>query len=216
VDLTSSVSRSTFARALGLVREHTVVGPTRLAALYRVVREVASANIPGDLVECGVARGGSGALMALAARDARSDKSAWLFDTFEGLPLPSRADRDYELARRYAGRFRGEITDVRALFAQLGLDHRVHFTKGLFQDTLPRAPVPCIAVLHLDCDWYESVRVCLDHLYDRVAPGGVIQIDDYGHWLGARDAVDDFLRHRGIREQLRYVDYSARQLRKPG
>jgi len=70
-------------------------------------------------------------------------------------------------------------------------------------------------VLHLDGDWYESVRVCLEYLYDRVTPGGVIQIDDYGHWEGARRAVDEFISNRGIRAPLRQLDYTGRQLIKP-
>jgi O-methyltransferase len=193
-----------------------MVGATRLAALYDAVSRVVANEVSGDLVECGVARGGSGAIMAMAAEDARADRTLWLFDTFEGLPSPSRADPDYELALRYAGKCRGDLPDVQELFTRLGLDRRVRYTKGRFRDTLPQSPVGAIAVLHLDCDWHDSVKECLENLYDRVAPGGVIQFDDYGHWLGARNAVDDFLRHRGITEQLRYVDYSARQLRKPG
>lgn len=68
---------------------------------------------------------------------------------------------------------------------------------------------------HLDCDWYESVKVCLDHLYDRVSPGGLIQIDDYGHWKGARKAVNEFFLRRSIEVRLRRLDYSGRQMIKP-
>ena len=87
--------------------------------------------------------------------------------------------------------------------------------KGLFQDTLATAGVRSIAVLHLDCDWYDSVKACLDHLYDRVSPGGIIQFDDYGHWAGTRKAVDDFFRHRAIELRLRRLDYTGRQFVKP-
>ena len=72
-----------------------------------------------------------------------------------------------------------------------------------------------IAVLHLDGDWYDSVKVCLEHFYDRVSPGGIIQIDDYGHWQGARKAVDEFMATRHITVPLRYLDYTGRQLVKP-
>ncbi|HEX6944181.1 MAG TPA: TylF/MycF/NovP-related O-methyltransferase [Gemmatimonadaceae bacterium] len=214
-NLTSVMSGKPFARAHRLVRAHTMVGVTRLAALYDAVSWVMANEIPGDLVECGVARGGSGAVMAIAAEEARANRTLWLFDTFEGLPNPSRADPDYELALRYAGKCRGELEDVQGLFTHLGLDRRVRYTKGLFHDTLPRSPVGAIAVLHLDCDWHDSVKECLENLYDRVAPGGVIQFDDYGHWLGARKAVDEFRARRGITEPLEYIDYAARQLRKP-
>jgi hypothetical protein len=214
-NLASLMSETPFARAHRLVRAHTMVGVTRLAALYDAVLHVVANEIPGDLVECGVARGGSGAIMAMAAREARADRTLWLFDTFEGLPSPSRADPDYELALRYAGKCPGELPDVQELFARLGLDRRVRYTKGLFRDTLSPSPVGAIAVLHLDCDWHDSVTVCLENLYDRVAPGGVIQFDDYGHWLGARKAVDEFRARRGITAPLEYIDYAARQLRKP-
>src|SRR5207244_2320137 len=75
--------------------------------------------------------------------------------------------------------------------------------------------VSAIVVLHLDGDWYDSVKVCLAHLYDRVSPGGIIQIDDYGHWQGARKAVDEFMAARHITVPLRYLDYTGRQLVKP-
>ena len=94
--------------------------------------------------------------------------------------------------------------------------HNVEFVKGLFQQVLPITLVPPISVLHIDGDWYEGVRVCLDFLYDRVVPYGVIQFDDYGYWKGARKAVDEFFNHRGIQVRLRRLDYSGRFVIKPG
>jgi O-methyltransferase len=70
-------------------------------------------------------------------------------------------------------------------------------------------------LLHIDGDWYESVKVCLDALYDRVVPGGIIQFDDYGYWKGARKAVDEFMAKREIKVPLKRLDYSGRSLRKP-
>ena len=71
------------------------------------------------------------------------------------------------------------------------------FVKGLFQDTLPLSPIGSIALLHIDGDWYESARICRESLYDKVAPGGVIQFDDYGYWKEDRKAVNEFLAQRG-------------------
>ena len=102
------------------------------------------------------------------------------------------------------------------LFEQLKIGDQVQFTKGLFQDTLPASDVSQIALLHIDGDWYESVKTCLDNLYDKVAPGGIIQIDDYGDWKGARKATDEFFGRRGIRVTLKRLDYSGRFLVKPG
>jgi hypothetical protein len=84
--------------------------------------------------------------------------------------------------------------------------------KGLFQDTLGHAPIEKISLLHIDGDWYDSVMTCLQSFYDRVSPGGIVQIDDYGFWEGARKAVDDFFRQRGLAmPSLRYIDYAGRQ-----
>jgi hypothetical protein len=116
---------------------------------------------------------------------------------------------------RYTGRCRGELGEVAALFASLGLGHRARLVPGLFADTLPVTDTGPIAVLHLDGDWYASVRVSLEQLYPRVAPGGVIQVDDYGRWQGARRAVDEFLAARGLSAALQRVDHIARRWIKP-
>jgi predicted O-methyltransferase YrrM len=176
---------------------------------------VVERDIPGDVVECGTARGGSAALMGLTLERLGAPRTLWVFDTFEGIPPPTADDPDEEIARLYTGSFRGDRAEVEALFGRLGILARTRLVKGLFQDTVPAAAVGAIAVLHLDGDWYESVKVCLDHLYDRVSPGGVIQIDDYGHWEGARKAVDEFMSRRAIAAPLRYVDYTGRQFVKP-
>jgi O-methyltransferase len=101
------------------------------------------------------------------------------------------------------------------LFTQLQVGDLVQFVKGLFQETLPAVTVSPIALLHIDGDWYESVKTCLDNLYDKVSPGGIIQFDDYGYWKGARKAVDEFFEARGIRPDLTKLDYSGRSLVKP-
>lgn len=210
-----SVSGSEFATLYRIVRPYTMSANARLHGLYRAVRHVVEGGIPGDVVECGTARGGSAALMGLTLERLRAPRTLWVFDTFEGIPPPTADDPDEAIARLYTGQFRGEQSEVEALFARLGILARSRLVKGLFQDTVATAPVRQIAVLHLDGDWYESVKVCLDHLYDRVSPGGVVQIDDYGHWEGARKAVDEFMRDRRITAPLQYLDYTGRQFYKP-
>lgn len=200
-----------FARAYRAVRPFSMAGPARLRALHDAVADVIAREVPGDVVECGTAHGGSAALMGLALARARAPRTLWAFDTFEGIPPATEADPDFAIARLYTGDFRGEQAEVEALLARLGVLERTRLVKGLFQDTVPVAPIGAIAVLHLDGDWYESVKVCLDHLYDRVSPGGVIQIDDYGHWEGARKAVDEFLARHRLTPRLRWIDYTGRQ-----
>ena len=204
--MVDSISRSEFSDLYRTVRPYTMSGNARLRGLYDAVRLAVAGGIPGAVVECGTARGGSAALMGLTLDRLGADRSLWVFDTFEGIPPPTAADPDEAIARLYTGQFRGELAEVRALFERLGILARTRLVKGLFQDTVPVAAVPAIAVLHLDGDWYESVKVCLDHLYDRVSPGGVIQIDDYGHWEGARKAVDEFIASTGARLLLVPID----------
>lgn len=210
-----SISQGEFAGLYRLVRGYTMSSNARLRGLFRAVKSAIDQNIPGDVVECGTARGGSAALMGLALKQAGEARTLWVFDTFEGLPPPSTADPDYEIAKLYTGSCRGDLAEVRALFARIGILDQTRLVKGLFQDTLPTSGLGAIAVLHVDGDWYESVKVCLDYLYDRVSPGGVIQIDDYGHWAGARTAVDEFLLHRRIDVPLTRLDYTGRQFIKP-
>ena len=209
-------ANDSFARAYREVRPYTMSTHARLRGLYTAVQQVASDKIPGDVVECGTARGGSAALLGMAIREAGYPRTLWVFDTFEGIPPPTFADPDHDIAALYTGHFRGEIDQVRDLFKRIGILDHSRLVKGLFQDTIPHCDVGPIAVLHLDGDWYESVKVCLDHLYERVTPGGVIQIDDYGHWEGARKAVDEFLAERRLSVSLRYLDYTGRQFTKPG
>jgi hypothetical protein len=103
---------------------------------------------------------------------------------------------------------------VQDLFRRLDLLDNVELVPGRFEDTLPISRVQAIAVLHVDGDWYESVRVCLESLYDRVVAGGIVQIDDYGHWEGARRAVDEFFAKRGLSPVLSRIDYTGRQFTK--
>lgn len=208
-------SGSPFADAYRAVRPYTMCGPARLRGLYHAVERAVASGVPGGLVECGVARGGSAALMGLAARQRGARRPLWVFDTFDGLPPPTDADADREIGQAYAGGCRGTASEVEALLARLGILGDARLVKGLFEETVPDCATGPIAVLHLDCDWYESVAVCLEHLYDRVSPGGVIQIDDYGHWAGTRRAVDEFLARRAIRAPLARLDYTGRQLVKP-
>jgi hypothetical protein len=206
------VSPSEFASLYRQVSTDTMCSVARLRGLYRALGYVVKQDIGGDVVECGCARGGSAALMALTLRQLGSPRKLWLFDTFEGLPAPSTEDPDFEIANLFTGTCVGTLGEVRELFDRLNATGDVRFVKGLFQETLPATPLSRIAVLHIDGDWYESVKVCLHSLYDKVVPGGVIQFDDYGYWQGARKAVDEFLEIRGIQSRLQTLDYSGRFL----
>ncbi len=200
------------------VRPFTMLNHSRARALYDGVRQVVAAGVPGNLVECGSARGGSAALLALTLKglaEPPQSRTVIAFDSFAGLPAPSLENPDYELARHWTGHCRGDLDAVRAMLAELGVADLTECVKGLFQETLPQRKPGPIAMLHLDGDWYESTRVCLEHLWDCVSAGGIVQIDDYGAWAGARKAVDEFLAAKGVPlTRLGYVDPSGRQLSK--
>jgi predicted O-methyltransferase YrrM len=210
-----SFSPQEFSVLYRKVRHYTMCSNSRLRNLHRGILQVLQEDIAGEIVECGCAKGGSAALMALALRRHGSRRQVWLFDTFEGLPPPTLEDPDYEIAISFTGEFVGTLQEVEFLFKQHQLLAQVRFVKGLFQDTLSAADIPKIALLHIDGDWYESVKVCLETLYDKVTPGGIIQFDDYGYWKGARKAVDEFIAKRRISMPLQQIDYSGRSLLKP-
>jgi len=204
-------SQHRFAQCYRLVRPYTLCGNARLRGLYQAIQDVVGRKIPGDVVECGTARGGSAALMGLLLKELAPQRTLWVFDTFEGMPQPTEADPDWT-ATLYTGKCRADVEEVSALFDRLGASPNYRLVKGLFQQTLPTCDVGPIALLHLDCDWYESMKTCLEQLFDRVSRGGVIQIDDYGHWAGARKAVDEFFHKRSLDVQLRWIDYTGRQM----
>jgi hypothetical protein len=191
--------------------------------------DAAATAVPGAIVECGVWRGGS---MLAAARTLNecSDvtRHLYLYDTFEGMSAPD--DRDVDIdghsARALLGGGENDnpdsawcyatLEEVRETLAGSGYDMtRVHFVKGKVEDTIPESAPDRIAVLRLDTDWYESTRHELEHLYPRLSPGGVLIIDDYGHWAGCRQAVDEYFAAQGIHLLLSRVDYTGRIAVKP-
>ena len=210
-----SIYPSEFGDLYRLVVPYTMLDYGRLRGLYRGVNYVVQQNVRGDVVECGTARGGSAALIGLTLQALNSKRRLWVFDTFAGLPPPTKNDPDYEIAKSYTGTCVGTLDEVRDLLGRYEIIEDATLVEGLFQDTLPVAAVREIAFLHIDGDWYDSVKCCLDCLYARVTPGGVIQIDDYGHWAGARSAVDEFMHENAIDVPLRYLDYTGRQFIKP-
>lgn len=198
-----------------LVRDFTLLRYETVRSLYEAALSVVERHIPGNAVECGVAKGGSGAAIALALKEYDPARRLFLFDTFEGLPEPTRDNPDYERAIQFTGKCRGRIEEVDGLFRRLSLTNH-SFVKGLFQETLSAADTGEISLLHIDGDWYESTKVCLKNLWDRVSEGGVVQIDDYGEWQGCKKAVDEFFKARGLEIRMEYVDPSARRIVKPG
>lgn len=165
-------------------------------------------KIPGCVVECGVWRGGMSAGMATVLGP---ERSYYLYDTFEGLPAP-KLELDGQKALDYQNDVDSpwyfENCSAAPEFAQQAMTlsgaTKVRLIKGTFQDTLPvHLPEEPIAVLRLDGDWYESTMICLEHLFHRVQPGGLVIIDDYFAWDGCLRAVHDFLSRNAATERIR-------------
>lgn len=188
---------------LQLKPNYTMVRNYNLINLYWMVRYINRNNIPGAIVECGVWNGGSSAMMAAACHDSGTQREFWLFDSFEGLPPPSARDQALERIFYFKDWNRGSIDKVKQIFKKLNLSlDRVHFVKGWFDQTIPHTPLPEVALLHIDADWYDSVMTVLKHLYDHVTPGGYIVLDDYGYWKGCDQAVHDFFTEHGLPQTL--------------
>ncbi|MGJ5943578.1 TylF/MycF/NovP-related O-methyltransferase [Streptomyces caviscabies] len=194
------------------VKPYSMTSPERLNAFILATRHIARHNIPGDIVECGVWRGGS---MQACARTLLSvgetERDLYLFDTYEGMTPPTAEDlrRDGRPAQELLdaqGKDRpiwavASLEDVKAGFENIPYPkERVHYVQGRVEDTVPAQAPEQISILRLDTDWYASTKHELDHLYGRLVSGGVLLIDDYGYWQGSRQAVDEFLDKTG--EQL--------------
>src|SRR6267154_1350580 len=183
-----------FAR---LIRKNTVVTQDRLRSLARLAQQLEDAQIPGDFIECGVYKGGTAALLARTATHSRLPRKLWLFDLFTGMP-PSTVAHGPE-ARRWVGTLKSSAPRVERLLPCTGANlSRVRIIPGLFHQTFPTVRIPQIALLNIDADWYESVKLCLYSFYDSVVPRGFISFDDYGSWPGCRLAVDEFFHSRGL------------------
>ncbi|WP_276021236.1 TylF/MycF family methyltransferase [Mycobacterium barrassiae] len=201
------------ARDLGLdwpADALTMIGMQRLTSLQHCVEAVLEEGIPGDLVECGVWRGGASILMrAILAAYGDETRTVWLADSFEGVPPPDaanyKADKGDRL-HRYAALAVPE-EEVRANFQRYDLlDDQVRFIPGWFKDTLHKAPIERIAVLRLDGDLYESTIQALDALYPRLSPGGFCIIDDYHAIKACEKAVTDYREQHGITAEIVEVD----------
>jgi hypothetical protein len=198
------------------VAPFTLTGPERVACLIRAVDYVVQNNIPGDFVECGVWKGGSMKAVAMALlRHAQSHHRLWLYDTYQGMSEPTAADVSncgYSAEEDHKAEYlRVSKEAVRRAIEETGYElSRVEFVEGKVEETIPTRVPERIALLRLDTDWYESTRHELVHFYPRLSRGGILIIDDYGHWQGAQKAVDGYIRERGLRLYLSRIDFSAR------
>lgn len=206
------------------VKPYTMTTPERIASLVNAVNYLVKNNIAGDFVECGVWRGGS----TMAAIDTLinakdTSREIYLYDTFEGMSEPTEADKVFTGTTADELMNTTEKEDPTSVWCYSALEEvqqnvgtlkypseKVHYVKGKVEDTIPGTMPGKIALLRLDTDWYESTAHELKYLYPLLVQGGVIIIDDYGHWEGARKAVDEYIENEKLRLLLNRIDYTGR------
>ena len=195
----------------------TMIGLRRLDNIDQCVRDVIEHDVPGDLIETGVWRGGACIFMrAMLKSYGVTDRAVWVADSFRGLPQAesNRADDVADALWTYDF-LAVPIERVKANFERYGLlDEQVRFLPGWFQDTLPTAPISQIAVLRLDGDMYDSTMVALRSLYPKLSVGGYVIVDDYHAVRGCKEAVDDYRTEHGITDELHQVDWTCRYWRR--
>jgi len=204
-------------------RPYTMTSLERIAALTQAVEYVIGNNIPGAFVECGVWKGGSSMAAALTYLELGvRDIDLFLFDTFAGMPAPGEEDfhaasgksaqdllsKSTKLSevRAYA-----PIEEVRRNLESTGYppDH-IHLVEGMVEKTIPHHAPEEISILRLDTDWYSSTKHELTHLFPRLSRNGVLIVDDYGHWAGAKKAVDEYFSKESLKPLLSRIDQSGR------
>jgi O-methyltransferase len=210
---------------IAFVRPYTMTSAERIAALCQAVVHVEHWQVPGDIVECGVWKGGSMMAAAITLRKYSTNRSLYLYDTFGGMPPPSHLDKEAS-----SGRTAQELLDstkkdarlwaissleeVKFNMERVGYPSQcIHYVKGKVEDTIPANMPNAVALLRLDTDWYESTKHELTHLWPLLSPNGILIIDDYGFWTGARKAVDEFF--RAIPAFMHRIDDTGRLIVKP-
>lgn len=206
------------------VQNYTMTSVERQVSLINATRYIVKNKILGDFVECGVWRGGSMMAAAYILKGLGAvDRNLYLYDTFEGMAEPTSKDIDYSNinASRLLAESRKE--DPSFIWCYSSLDEvknniestgyspdKIHLIKGKVEETIPEYIPKKIALLRLDTDWYESTRHELEHLFPLLVSGGVLIIDDYGHWKGCQQATDEYIHKNNIPILLNRIDYTGR------
>lgn len=221
-----------FMEVYDLVKEYTMTSPERVYSLYKAVQYLILNKVDGDFVECGVWKGGSAMVMALACvRHNETNRNLYLFDTFTGMPKPSDQDVDLygnkavtEFNKTHIPSTENESNWCRANQEEVirnikktGFpEERIVLVPGMVEETIPLTIPKNIALLRLDTDWYNSTIHELNHLFPIICPGGILIVDDYGHWKGAKAAVDEYLNAYSEKLFINRIDYTGVLIQKNG
>lgn len=195
----SQDSKQHSASYLESIRKFTMCDVQALESIHQAAIRITEYNIPGDVVECGVCNGGTAALVASVIK--KSGRSIWLYDSFEGMPKTEAIDG--AAAKEWVGQCVGSVEKVWEALNMVSFPAKqVIIRKGWFDQTFSLSLPERISLLHIDADWFASVRLSLETFYDRVSDGGLIILDDFGYWEGCREAYYDFCNARQIRPLL--------------
>ncbi len=224
-NLFNDIREDEFWTIYELCKPYTMTSIERMYSLYNSVNYVLTNNIEGDFVECGVWRGGSSMLIAkmLINRNIENRK-IFLYDTFEGMSEPTEIDKtfigqDAKMLLDKGADNKEEsvwclatIDDVQNNLSLTSFNkNNIVYIKGKVEDTIPNyMPEGKISLLRLDTDWYESTKHELLNLYPLISKNGILIIDDYGHWEGCRNAVDEYFSSKKISHFTQRIDYTGR------
>ena len=201
------------------VKKYTMTSPERVTALIDAINYVVANKISGAFVECGVWKGGSSMAMALSLKNwGDESRDLYLYDTFTGMSAPTEADiaitgdtAQQVLSDDPRSRAIASLDEVKKNIFSTGYPKdKIHFIKGKVETTIPASVPKEIALLRLDTDWYESTKHEMNHLFPLLKRNGVLIIDDYGHWDGARRAIDEYISDNNVIILLSRIDYTGR------
>jgi hypothetical protein len=212
-----------FLKMLDTCLPFTMTSVERMYGVFKAVEYLEKNHIPGDIVECGVWKGGSSmmAMMSLL-HFGNSSRNIYLYDTFEGMSTPSEMDvsirgekvhENWESLSKPGEKMRCDsgLAEVKENVALTKYpENKIHYVEGKVEDSIPSTLPGSTALLRLDTDWYESTKHEMEHLYPLLVLSGVMIVDDYGHWAGARKAVDEYMKTTNQFPFLHRLDYTGR------
>lgn len=202
----------------------TMTTVERMYSLFTAIKYTVENDISGDIVECGVWKGGSSMLCALTLKQlGATDRKLYLYDTYSGMPEPIDKDKEAFTGNDAMEKWKerqidgnsdwchASIEEVQENLISTGYpEDNIIFIKGKVEETIPNRIPEEIALLRLDTDFYESTKHELEHLYPKLSERGTLIIDDYGYWAGAKEAVDEYISDNGIKLLLHRIDETGR------
>lgn len=212
-----------FLEFFHLCEPFTLTQVERQYSVYQSIQYLTQNKIKGSFVECGVFKGGSSMMAALTLiKEKDTTRDLYLYDTFQGMTKPAKIDVDIHGEKaiktwkdlkegEFSSWTKAPLDEVKANMSLTKYPkEKIKYIIGKVEDTIPKSLPKKIALLRLDTDWYSSTKHELEHLYPLLVPGGILIIDDYGHFKGAKKAVDEYFKKTKTKVYLNRIDYSAR------